>query len=118
MTLALVLAVALGAGQSAKAADEARIAGSWTSKYGTVIFNITPNGGISGFWKQDKGQGTVSNGLFVGNSLAFSYYEPWSKATGTALLVLASDGRTLTGRWAERDGEGKETNGDWLLTRN
>ena len=117
MTLAFVVALALGVGQSAKAADETRIAGSWNSKYGSVILNIAPNGGISGFWKQDKGQGTISNGLFVGNSLAFSYYEPWSRASGTALLMLESDGRTLSGRWAERDGDGKETSGDWLLTR-
>jgi hypothetical protein len=118
MSLAFVVALVLGAGQHARAADETRIAGSWNSKYGTVILNISPNGEISGFWKQDKGQGTISNGLFVGNSLAFSYFEPWNQARGTALLMLGSDGRTLTGRWAERDGQGKETNGDWVLTRN
>jgi hypothetical protein len=116
-TLAFVLAIAFGAGQSAKAADEARIAGTWNSKYGTVILNISPDGGISGFWNQDKGQGTISNGLFVGNRLEFSYHEPWNQANGTALFMLESNGRALTGRWTERDGQGKDTSGDWILTR-
>jgi hypothetical protein len=117
MTLAFVLALALGAGHSAKASDETRIAGSWNSEYGTVIFNISPDGAISGFWNQDKGQGKISNGLFLGDSLAFAYYEPWSQARGIALLLLGPDGRTLTGRWADRDGQGKERHGEWTLTR-
>jgi hypothetical protein len=98
------------------------IDGVWESTYGPVTLKYGPGTGaqpmaITGSWVQGpKMVGVITSGSFdpVKGVLEFAFSEPWAGQTGTAVLRLSADGKTLSGTWQYDGGCG---GGSWTMTR-
>jgi hypothetical protein len=97
------------------------IDGVWASNWGPVTIKYGPSEGdkpvsISGSWVQGPNMtGIIKSGTFdpVKGVLEFAFDEPWHKMSGTAVLNLSADGKTLSGTWKFTNGGG----GSWTMTR-
>jgi hypothetical protein len=96
------------------------IAGTWTTTYGPMVFELgSPSSGsaipLKGYWQQsaDK-RGLINEGVYDPNAgtVNFSYYENWINMHGTASLKLSSDGRSLEGTWTQGGSSGR-----WTMSR-
>lgn len=96
------------------------IAGTWTTTYGPMVFELgNPTNGsiqpVKGYWQQaaDK-RGLIKEGVYdpTAGTVNFSYYENWIDMHGTASLKLSSDGRSLDGTWTQGGSSGR-----WTMNR-
>ena len=98
------------------------IAGVWDSNWGPATIecaDVEDYGSvpITGSWKQGPGQvGVIKSGTFdsAKGVLEFAFDEPWHNQSGTAVLSLSADGKTLKGTWRFTTSGG---GGNWTMTR-
>jgi hypothetical protein len=96
------------------------IDGVWDSNWGPVTIKCGRQGNelvpITGSWVQGPGmEGVIKSGTFdpARRILRFVFDEPWHNQSGTAVLSLSADGKTLSGTWKFTDGG----SGSWTMTR-
>ncbi len=82
------------------------LSGAWDSTYGTVTLHQgdKDNNGfipVSGYWTDANmaKRGEIQVGKFdpKTRTLTFSFYQPWNKCHGKAILKLSADGHTFDG---------------------
>ncbi len=57
------------------------------------------------------GNGAIKTGTFDyrARRVTFTYFQHWNKQNGRVELVLADDGKSMTGQWTQQSGSGSWT---------
>jgi hypothetical protein len=119
-TAVLLLLTLLGllapAGGAAAPAAQAGVTETWESDWGPLTITY----GGTGSWRQSAtaiGQITGSTYDPSARRLTFTYTQDWNQATGEAVVALAEDGRSMSGRWSQTLPSGEGSQGTWNLRR-